>query len=214
MHIRVGSNNYVLVRICRDPLACPVENGVARAVVKGDYHIVKLACGEVMDRICVIHGAVRVNVDLVNKVAIAESTCLGACAEILVEGIPVIVISSYEREIKPRLLHTNELLYRNREFLVGSIGTALLHPIPDSCALGDIAKTEDVSDILSVLVVNDVIVKLHEGIVCRILVLIVINLILDLVGITSLENKQICIVSNKLLCIAYHREGIVVIGGI
>ena len=72
VHICVGRDDYVLVGICSDPFACPIKHGVACAVVKGDYHIVEVACGEIVNGIGVVHRSVWMNVYLVNQIGIAK----------------------------------------------------------------------------------------------------------------------------------------------
>ena len=70
MHIGMGGDNDILIRICFNSFTGPFQHTVTGAVVKRDDHIVQLACGKIVNRIGIVHRAVGVNIDLVHHAGI------------------------------------------------------------------------------------------------------------------------------------------------
>ena len=124
------------------------------------------------------------------------------------------MIAADKGKVQARFFHAEELFYSNGKFLVGRIGAAFLHPLPNGSPLRDVAQAKDMGNLFTLGVIDDVIIHLYKGIVFGIFVNIIAVFVLDLLRIVALKHQLIGIMGHQLLGIADDGKRIVIIGGV
>ena len=138
--------------MCCNDLICPYKHIILGAVVKAEDHIVYLADFEGV--VNVVYSSLLVISAHVGKVALVST-------EILIEHLDTVVtVTANERVRKDAIHHSNSFLSSSPLIVRACLGVVLMSYVHTE--LGDVAKTDNVLDILSILIADDPLVDLLE----------------------------------------------------